>query len=226
MKLILYDVDFNNEIQFQEGYVLSVECESATYFAQLVSALKGNEENRLAFVEKVDAIDLGKHVITLIDYYNLESYEKTLLGKLYKKLEQVYANDITVKTQIEKVQSILTRLVDTLTEGYDCNFETNCTESLAEMLKFAGMKTEGGLGNGIEGVINFISLISTLKLYKVVVFVNAKCFFNKTQLEEIYKVCAYNKQLTLFLDNKITKSKLEHEIKLLIDEDYYDTLLR
>ena len=65
-----------------------------------------------------------------------------------------------------------------------------------------------------------------LKLYKVLVLVNAKSFFSEMQIEEIIKCVTYNNQKTLFIDSTTSKKVHQNEIKLLIDTDYFDILYR
>ena len=40
------------------------------------------------------------------------------------------------------------------------------------------------------------------------------------------KACCYENIPTLFIDNLITENRFEGEIKVTVDEDYYDVLYR
>ena len=89
MKLMLYDVDYNNQIEFEDGYVLSVECKNKNYFNQLIGGLKGVNDNRISVLEGLEKIDFSKDSLIIMDYFSLPQYEKTILTKFYKTLDYI-----------------------------------------------------------------------------------------------------------------------------------------
>ena len=226
MKLMLYDVDFNGEIDFEDGCILSVECESKEYFAKLISTVKGSRQGSIALYDGLEQVSFDNDVLAIIDYYALGMYEKSAMTKLYKNIEKINATDNTLSGIIDKIMTLLSDLAGNATDGMNLNFEINPPESLVEYLKFANLSVEGGFSSGINGVLNFICVVSLLKLYKVLVLVNAKSFFDKQQVQEIIKCCTYNHQKVLFIDNLCEKSHFDNEKKILIDEDFYDMLIK
>ena len=60
MKLLLYDVDYNTEIIFEDGYVLSIECENAEYFSKLILSFKNSLEGHISIEEQNSLLDLEK----------------------------------------------------------------------------------------------------------------------------------------------------------------------
>ena len=225
MKLIVHDVDYNNEILFEDGKVISLECQNMRYFSKLVSCCKGESSNGLVVLDGEKALDLSKDGFVLIDYYSLEQYSKTVYTKFYKSLDKIYNNDELVVKCFKDVDSIIQKMLLYVTESYDIKFAATLPTQLSDYLKFSDVKPEGGFTDFFESIINFVSLVSSLKLYEVLIFVNAKCFFDSRQLNEIIKCCAYNRQKTIFLESAFSQTHYENEIKLLIDEDFYDTIL-
>ena len=226
MKLLLADVDYNSEIFFEEGFVLSIECESKEYFAKLIENAKGLNLNHFKIVSNEKVVDVEKELLTIIDYYSIESYEKTILTKFYKTLDKTYVSDEEVIIKMKKISEEFSRLAKYVVEDLNADFEINMPTLISDYLKFSGLKMVGGFEFGFEGTLNFINLCSALKLYKVLVLVNAKSFFNDNQMEEIIKCLTYNKQKTLFIDSTISKKIYKNEIKLYIDSDFYDILYR
>ena len=226
MILSLYDVDYNNKIPFEDGYVISLECESVDYFIKLISDVKGGTSNAIKVFCGDDALDLGKDAITIIDYYSLEQYEKTLFSKFYKTLDKKFITDSTVIDSLNQVAKLFENITYYLTEDLNAKFEINMPSLISDYAKFCDLKIEGGFSSGIEGMLNFINVLSILKTHRLLILVNAKSFFNKNEVCEIIKYCTYNNIKTLFIDTKTSANHYDNEIKLLIDNDFYDILYK
>ncbi|MBE5742676.1 MAG: type II-A CRISPR-associated protein Csn2 [Clostridiales bacterium] len=194
--------------------------------SRCIGGLKGLNDNSIAFIEEGNRIELNKDGIVVIDYFFLSQYEKPILSKLYKSIEKMNGNDPNVIEDIQSIYKHFDSLLSSVTDYYNIDFEVDVPTALGEYLKFASLKPQNGFDYGEEGVINFISLIAHLKLYKIIVLVNAKSFFTTDQIEEIFKTCCYNGQTAFFLDNCETEERFTNEIKIVVDEDYYDVLYR
>ncbi len=226
MKLYLYDIDYNNEIDFEDGNVLSVECESGEYFSQLVMNCKGINQDNLAVYDKEERIFFEKDAIVLIDYFAMQSHEKTLLTKLYKLLEQVNRDEEYVIERLRTIVKAFEEIANYSVDLYNVDLEINPSNNLADYYKFFDLNFCRETKDVCQNLIDFIDLLSMLKVYKILVLVNVKSFFSYNQVEEIIKRCAYSNQKTLLIDNVYTKDKHNNEIKLLIDRDFYDIMLK
>ena len=176
MKLYLYDVDYNSEIFFEDGYVLSIECENREYFSQLVKNVKGINDNNLAIFEKDNLVSFEKDAVVIVDYFMLQNYEKSLFTKLYKLMEQINGNDDYV---ISKLKSIVKEFNDVsryVVDSYNINLDINPPTNLSEYLKFFDLNFERDVKDVYQNLINFIDLLSILKVCKVLVLINAKSF--------------------------------------------------
>ncbi len=226
MKLLLPDVDYSNQIQFEDGKIISIECESLKYFKNLVSSIKRSDGENIKFLEQDNLLDCKKDVLTIIDYYSLEQYEKNILTKLYKSLDKIYGQDEIVQKSIYNIAKEIDNIKNEVVDDYNIEFEINVPMQLSEYVKFVSMKPKDGFSEDcFNGIINLITLASSLKLYKIIVFINPKSFFNEAELLEIVKCINYNGQKAVFIDNHYANINLINEKKLLIDEDFYDTII-
>ena len=226
MKISLYDVDYNNEIEFEDGYVLSLECENTNYFIKLINNAKGLTNDAFKVFDKDKLVDFEKDVLTIVDYYALDQYEKTLLSKFYKSLDKRYLTDSVLVGKLTELEKLFKYIANYVTEDYNASFEINMPTLISDYVKFSDLKISGGFGFGVDGILNFINALSILKTYKLLVLVNAKSFFNEVELAEIIKCCTYNNLKTLFIDVKTSRNHYQNEIKLLIDNDFYDILYK
>ena len=226
MKLYLYDIDYNNEVVFEDGNVLSVECESGDYFSKLVMNCKGINQGNLAVYDGENEISFEKDAIVIIDFFTLQSHEKTLLTKLYKLLEQLNRDEEFVIERLRTIVKAFKEIADYSVDSYNADLEINPSTNLTDYYKFFDLSFCRETKDVCQNLIDFIDLLSMLKVYKLLVLVNVKSFFNQNQVEEIIKRCAYSNQKTLLIDNVYTKEKCENEAKILIDRDFYDIILK
>lgn len=222
MKLVLYDVDSCGEYEFEDGYVLSIECMDKNYFNRLIAGLKGFNDNKIAVFKGLERIDFVKDCLIIIDYFSLEQYEKSILTKLYKMLEKTYSNEPSVINSMQDIYTSMANIIRTVSDGTMVDLAFEMPTSLADYFKFATVKPDGSFEYGAIGLSNLLSSIATLNLYKLVVLVNPKSFYSEDDLSEIVKTCVYSDLKVLLLDNVITNSRLQNEIKIVVDEDYFD----
>lgn len=222
MKLVLYDVDSCGEYEFEDGYVLSIECVDKNYFNRLITGLKSFNDNKIAVFNGLDRIDFVRDCLVVIDYFSLEQYEKSILTKLYKMLEKTYSNEPSVINNMQEIYSSMANIIRTVSDGTMLDLTFEMPTSLTDYFKFSTVKPDGSFEYGAIGLSNLLSSISTLSLYKLVVLVNSKSFYSEVDLNEVAKTCVYSGLKVLLLDNVITNSRLQNEIKIVVDEDYFD----
>ena len=224
MRLIWSDIDFNSETEFEEGKVLSVESANLRLFSRLVHALR--EDSEIAYIlENEKRLNLEQESCIICDYFNLVDKEKAILNKLHKDVEKLYQGDEEIIKLVADVEIACEKALGYICSSYNIDFEWRVPDSLGEYLKFLSFKPNGGFSSSCDGLLNLIETIAKIKLYKVVILVNAKSFFEPKQIQEIMKVCVYSGQRVIFLDNINTPQTYECEKKILIDEDCYDILL-
>ena len=74
-------------------------------------------------------------------------------------------------------------------------------------------------------MLTFLEFVSALRIYKVLILVNAKSYFSFDEIGSVMRTCAHLGQPLLLLDDKTDKRLHENEKKLLIDEELYDMIL-
>lgn len=224
MKVLIYDVDFNNDILIEDGSFLGVECESTDYFASMIANCKGYCNDHIAILDdKGKELNFEKDVLTIIDFYSLEQITKSALLKLYKQMDSVY-NDEEHFGLLEQIEKSVRALLESI-DVYNMDFDYEVPATLSSYMKLCDVKLKNYSGNVYEDVVDLAALIGTTKMYKVFILVNAKSFFKKDELQEIAKGFIYSKQPLILIDNVVTEEKLEKEKKLVVDSDFYDIML-
>ena len=111
----------------------------------------------------------------------------------------------------------MTRLDET-----DIVFESDGERSFDEVLKLFSVSVAQPRGDIFSKILNLVEVAGELGVFKLFVFVNAKSFFVKNELNEIMKMAKYLGVSLMLVDNIVTKEKISDETLLCVDEDFFE----
>ena len=224
MKAYFYTLENFGEFDFNENKVLSIETNNRRFFLSLVKNLKNIESDgrETAFYEKDKLLSLDKDYLLLLDYFDTEPLTKTINGKVLKnlsaELEKSPEKVLEFSSLIAKLYAFtLTRLDET-----DIVFESDGERSFDEVLKLFSVSVAQPRGDIFSKILNLVEVAGELGVFKLLVFVNAKSFFVKNELNEIMKMAKYLGVSLMLVDNIVTKEKISDETLLCVDEDFFE----
>lgn len=224
MKAYFYTLENFGEFDFNENKVLSIETNNRRFFLSLVKNLKNIESDgrETAFYEKDKLLTLDKDYLLLLDYFDTEPLTKTINGKVLKnlsaELEKSPEKVLEFSSLIAKLYAFtLTRLDET-----DIVFESDGERSFDEVLKLFSVSVAQPRDNIFSKILNLVEVAGELGVFKLFVFVNAKSFFVKNELNEIMKMAKYLGVSLMLVDNIVTKEKISDETLLCVDEDFFE----
>lgn len=167
-------------------------------------------------------INMNKNMQLIIDPFNIDFNSKDILSKLYAKLDQMNTLEMVINDEFVTVVNKLIQYVRDIVN--DLTFECSMTDKIAfkDILKILSLKIDTEQYEKLEDKIMFlIDLISEFELCKIIVFVNIKQYIDNEIAEIVYKY-AISKEITILLIESTKCEKIEHENKLIIDEDFED----
>ncbi len=224
MKAYFYTLENFGEFDFNENKVLSIETNNRSFFLSLVKNLKNIESDvrEASFYEKDKLLALDKDYLLLLDYFDTEPLTKTINGKVLKnlsaELEKSPEKFLEFSSLIAKLYAFtLTRLDET-----DIVFESDGERSFDEVLKLFSVSVAQPRGDIFSKILNLVEVAGELGVFKLFVFVNAKSFFVKNELNEIMKMAKYLGVSLMLVDNIVTKEKISDETLLCVDEDFFE----
>lgn len=224
MKAYFYTLENFGEFDFNVNKVLSIETNNRRFFLSLVKNLKNIESDvrEAAFYEKDKLLTLDKDYLLLLDYFDTEPLTKTINGKVLKnlsaELEKSPEKFLEFSSLIAKLYAFtLTRLDET-----DIVFESDGERSFDEVLKLFSVSVAQPRGDIFSKILNLVEVAGELGVFKLFVFVNAKSFFVKNELNEIMKMAKYLGVSLMLVDNIVTKEKISDETLLCVDEDFFE----
>lgn len=224
MKAYFYALENFGEFDFNENKILSIETNNRRFFLSLVKNLKNIESDgrETAFYEKDKLLSLDKDYLLLLDYFDTEPLTKTINGKVLKnlsaELEKSPEKVLEFSSLIAKLYAFtLTRLDET-----DIVFESDGERSFDEVLKLFSVSVAQPRGDIFSKILNLVEVAGEVGVFKLFVFVNAKSFFVKNELNEIMKMAKYLGVSLMLVDNIVTKEKISDETLLCVDEDFFE----
>ena len=167
-------------------------------------------------------INMNKNMQIIIDPFNIDFNSKDILSKLYVKLDQMNTLEMVINDEFATIANKLIKYVRDIVN--DLTFECSMTDKIAfkDILKILSLKIDTEQYEKLEDKIMFlIDLVSEFELCKTIVFVNLKQYIDNETAKIVYKY-AISKEITILLIESTKCEKIEHENKLIIDEDFED----
>ena len=225
MMMRLYDFDINGSLEFEEGASICLTIENKRYFKEAVDYFKGIEKDikRFSVTFGDNELVYQKDFATVIDYYDYETVSRTISAKTLKFIaERISKDDETLLSFRNKISELHTVVSHAL---YDCDieFEDDPVCSFDDVLKLFSVTPSGSREAPIYKYLNMIELAAALRMYKLIVFVNIKSFFEKDELIELQKLAAYKNIALLLIENTINNYATDRETNYLIDDDLFLT---
>lgn len=219
MNLVLYNFDSPKTFCIEDYF--AIEVEDRLLFKNILSNIKclQSENLDIAFFDNQKQLEYGKDYVCIIDFFDYEYFSKTIITKLYKDIDLHFKNDIDVQKKVYSINTKIYDFVKNILIDYDIDFDFESELKIEDILKIVSLKPNEDKYQIASNIVNYISFISQLKLYKLVILVNSQSYFSKTELEEIIKIANYKNVKLLFLDNKVNENFDKSITK--IDNDGY-----
>ncbi|MDK2563280.1 type II-A CRISPR-associated protein Csn2 [Romboutsia sedimentorum] len=224
-------VGFENLVIFDERYVNLIEIAEKELFKKTVYIInkysKNIEDgNDIVLLSNDNRLEISKNILVVNDFYNIDINSNKILKALYNEVEIQYNYEYGEENLLKNLENIFSNLHQILC-SYDFEVEYKRELKVAELLKCVGLKfNEYYYDNPLDNLICLFDLISLFKLYKIIVLVNMKLFFNDEEIVEIYKSALHRNINLLILEHGQESKLLEYESKIYIDNDFDEFVLK
>lgn len=226
MKLVIFGIE--NEIVFKEGKINVLEVQDKKFFRKILDILNDecnnlSNNNEIVLKENEENISLQKNMHIVFDIFNIDFSDKKIISKIYSIIEKNIKNKEDY--ELEKINlDIRNFLVNEINE-IPIEFTMKNEIDIIELLKIYNVKIDEICYNELIDKIEFlIDILSTLQIAKILVLPNLKRYFEKDELEEIYKYANYKNIYLLVIENEIIEGLLKYEQKNIIDSEFDDII--
>lgn len=223
MKLIIKYLD--NDIEIKENEIYALEIENKNYFYRIVKDLHNICNGNI-----VDDIYLSDDSNNEINYFNkfkifIDFFDFNLNSKKFANDLIKYVNkNISLETK-ESLLNEYNKIIKLYKkELIDLPFiiesETEA-DNITKLLKISIDVHQ----NLIDNLLLLIDLETAFKTKNVLIFINLKQYLTKSELEELYKYGIYNGVPLILIDSQCYGGTLNHEKKIIIDENLDEFML-
>lgn len=213
---------FQEPIVLEDDKVCVIQIENKRCYRELLCEIfyQSNHtlEGRFLVTEEAKSFDLGKDVHIITDILSIDSNQRKIISKLYQRLEATAEeNDFYLETQevLSKIQKFISLLTDN--ETVALNFKEEV--SLQDLFKIADVKIESENIRLLEKLLDYLGIVQEFLKPKCIIVMGLKQFFEKEELEEIYKFAVYQEIQLVLIENVKDVENYEREEKVIIDED-------
>ena len=217
---------FSKPISFKEKRIQVLTIEHAPTFRELVFELIAqmeDETGRFVLSKDERLLDCGVYLHVILDYAHLDRVEKKIQSKLISALlaeaQEEMAEDTMLFTQgVQRYLGKLAALAD-----YPVAYEQG--DNLAALLKAMDFRVDLSGLSAHEALYEYISLCHCVLKNPCFVLVQAKSFFSRDELRQVYDMARYKKWNLVLLESHQFSERLEGEEHRLIDEDLCELMI-
>lgn len=219
MKLIHALIDNIIKLGDEEKVNLLV-VENQKLFTVLLTDLF-NQINKLEgrFILSYDnaPIEIFKNMELVTEFIPFEINKKSLLNKLYKRVNSIAENeDFILKTR--ELHSYIREYAQSLAEdiNHDIDFSYEC--DISYILRAVNFRFKEDYSSIAEKIIDYMILVREFDGDKCFVLVNLRNYISDSEIDEFYKTVLYHKLKVLIISASDYPSSA-YEKKLIIDKD-------
>lgn len=224
MKLLLYNCE-KNVLELDDKITI-LEVENTKVFNGILSDFYGCSfpYNEIA-IESNKGLLSAKDIFCLIDLYNFDLANKSIVSKLYKYLDKYVTENAILRVKYDQAFSEFSNAVHLLLNDIDIDFDYQQTNEVKNVLSMINLNINIGDNGILDRLLQFIKISREINLCKIIVLVNVKSFLTNEELVSLYKQSLYYKIPLILLESHHNDKLLENEQKLFVDENFCDIII-
>ncbi len=216
MKLV--NSQYSLSVDFAENSINTLVVERPQYMSDIVQDFisKINGENGNFVLSEETEIKFEKDVIFITEPFTLDLNEKRVIHKLYTQLADVA---IELTEDYNSINQSVVNAFEKITDGIAYNnIDYNLEFDWKELYKLYHLRIDESFDSLYEKLEEYIKILAQIVCPKLVIFLNLKVFLEKEEIENLIKICFYNK-VTILLIESDERYSLDNEKMFIIDKD-------
>jgi CRISPR-associated protein Csn2 len=226
MKLKIFSLE--NYFDFEKNNSYTVEIYNKRLFINIVESFNAYEKGEqgkelITLINNEKEVNISKKIMTMFDIINFDLNNRKIINKIYQYIEKIQMQDEDIKNKYEIIQNnMISNLNEILMDLPFCFTYKNILP-LQDYLKAISLKLDNlEVNSFVDKIYTIIDLAIDFLSISILVFINCKCYYSIGELNEIIKYAEYKKVHLLFIESSPMELILDSEVKLIIDDDYYE----
>lgn len=226
MNLVL--TGFEEALALENDKVSVLEVHNRRLFARicqsLVSELDDEALEPYALWEGEDRRSSRNYFLFVFNPFELPWSERALIGEVLERVEGMFMAEDGVRQEIEAAGRTLSERVASLGLQLQSDYAFEVQWEMRKYLKAFDFSVEVDPSDSLlDNLIKFLKFASDAAFEKQLVFVNLKNFLVVDEIEEFYRQAVFSKLNVLLLENVADDASFEHERKMCIDMDFFQS---
>ena len=214
------------EIDFDIPYINVLEIENRKLFSNIVCSLNclcmgGETEEKIVLYDKEKIYDLNKYASVCFDIFNFDYKNKKISSAINKYILNAINSEYDRKAKAEhKLYEALRIIIDFINE-LDFDFVYNENITIEDIIKIFSVSVDTEPTDRLSDRFRtYIDVVSALKIYKTVFFVNVRSYFTEEEWKDIFKYIMSRNLNVLFVEPYSEPEISDYECKTVIDNDF------
>ena len=217
MKLVWQTMGIS--IELKENIVTNIIVESPSMMSKLVKdtmfQCDGQEGKWLLFINN-ELEKLHKYCDIIMNPFSIDFNNKKIISRLYQQLKEIGDDFIEQQTVINSsVIQFLEMLLERIPYS---NLTYKIDFDLEQLFKLYGVKIENETETVLDGLIEYIKILSQMMFVPILFLVNIRSYLSKEEVLELYKMARYHKVHLVLLES-IEREIIDFEQLFIIDKD-------
>lgn len=224
MNLEIFQLD--NSLPFNDTSVIIVEVENIKFYRSLIESFHCISEFEtpaieMRLYENNEEVNIANETVIITDILHFDFKQRVFITKIYKQLEKQYHNNKEIDLIADQLVE-LRQLIGIQLNDYDLPLQLNEEVKLSSLYKLFNVTIEVETESILDRLLLLIDLVAQLKIARIIILNNVRCYFVEQELLEVYKYALYKNIKLLLIEPIFKKGKLQYERKLQIDNDYIE----
>lgn len=225
MKLVFPQLECS--LTIDRSAVSTLQVEDRKTFSRVVASLESEageeaDEPYALLGDKDRRLPSRKAMLFVDALPSVPLSDRTLLAKLNKRMARELEMDSERYARIQELSARLGSEIESVAERLWGDYSVCSDWDFDAYLKVFGFAPLLGECDGLlDKCIRFIDLCSDIEERRPLVFVNAKSFFSREELEELFGRVVFSGIQALFLESWHDTDIYENERKVVIDQQFY-----
>ena len=223
--MIIRSSRFEGELITEDYQFATLEIEEPNCLRGILKTLNGNVAEYADLIVLVDKkrIDFETDSLTIYNPLAFDINDKKLLAALYKKIEKELSGNAEYNSELQTRIYETARQLENLINNNCYELSIEKTVALKDVMKLFSVRLEDNI-SVVAGLTNFLQANAEFKLYKLIVFVNARNYLTVAEMQELLKGVSAAGTSVIFLENRRSDERYRNERKIIIDADGHEVI--
>lgn len=220
-------MNLETDIVFAENKVAVLEVADKKLFLSIVASLRRAEDDLCGepfmLLNEDKELKASQFLEVVTDVLNPDTANRKIVTKALESLNRLCVQDEERASEFEQLHATMYQKIAALLNELNSDFVVSAEWNLSKYLKaFDFGVREVSAEESFEQLLQYVQLHGEFMHDKILCLVNAKAYFEREEILELYKFSVYNKINLWLIESAHDEALMENERKWIIDADFYE----